>query len=988
MSLKTLLVYSMSAAALAAGTAVAQEDDAESRQATVVVTGSFIAGTPEDAALPVDVLTAGDLKLEGSPSMTELIRNLGVSTGVDGQTNQFASNGLEGTSNVNLRGLGPGRTLVLLNGKRQTFSPYSVGEQAQLFVDTNMIPAAAIGRIEVLKDGAAALYGSDAIAGVVNFITRDDLDGLEVSGSFQQFDGSDGDYDVSAAYGLQGDNWNWIISGGYQFRSEVGLIEKDWGVQSITDAPVGGYSSLSNPGRYVALGVTGFNPDTGAPTIGAIGALNREAGCTQVGGVVNPVNDQCYFNFTQFDNLVEEEERFQIFTEYNRDFANGMGLHIEALYGKTDVPSWKTSPSYPPQELATQVVPASNPGFQQYMADNPGDFPAGTLAALFIGRSFGYGGYPGTGGAQEGFRTHETLRLAGELDGSFSNGVNWSTSLGYSEAQADRNTNDTYILGFTAALNGYGVCTDPVTGNDPATGTQPFAAGYAGTLVAGQGGCEWYNPFSNAIPANAVTGEANPSYVPGLENSVTLADWLTDGQFTSAETSLLVFDGVLSGESSVQAAGGAVGWAAGVQVRQETYTLTPNDLTNLEVTPGPGGTGPYSFLAGFTPADLDQTIYAAFGELQIPLFEDLDVQVAMRYEDYGGDVGSTFDPKVAAKWQATDTLSFRGSAQTSFKGPTLNQLSGNVTTLQFVAPASAFKAVDQFGNPSLSPESAFSFNVGALYQVGGFNASIDYYNFDFSDPIIVEDQASIVNAALASINAEVAAAAAEGRDPSADNLAPIVDRIVFDGTALGFSSTPGDNLARVTTNIVNGPDIKTSGIDLRVENLWENSIAGGDFSIGGELTYIIEYDVDDFFIEGTLIPGGDRVDQFNRSNFSRSLPQWKANLFANLATGPHNFRAVVRHTDSYDDERGSINPATLAIDSSLGADEIDSMTTLDLFYNVELPWELDLGLSVVNVFDEDPPFVNFDTNYDPYTHNPFGRTFKISVTKTFEGLGN
>ncbi len=190
---------SASCVALAVGMPAVAQEDAEARQETVVVTGSFIAGTPEDAALPVDVLTAGELKLEGSPSVTELIRNLGVSSGVDGQTNQFASNGLEGTSNVNLRGLGPGRTLVLLNGKRQTFSPYGVGEQAQLFVDTNMIPSAAIGRIEVLKDGAAALYGSDAIAGVVNFITRTDLDGFEVGGSFQQFDGSDGEYDVSAA---------------------------------------------------------------------------------------------------------------------------------------------------------------------------------------------------------------------------------------------------------------------------------------------------------------------------------------------------------------------------------------------------------------------------------------------------------------------------------------------------------------------------------------------------------------------------------------------------------------------------------------------------------------------------------------------------------------------------------------------------------------------------------------------------------------------
>ena len=167
MKLVTRLAFGASTLALCTtGTAFAQ-DDGVLRQEKVTVTGSAIAGTPEDAALPVDVLTAGDLKLEGSPTITELIRNLGVSSGVDGQTNQFASNGLEGTSNINLRGLGPARTLVLINGRRQTVHPYAIGEQAQLFVDTNMIPSAAVGRIEVLKDGAAAIYGSDAIAGVV-----------------------------------------------------------------------------------------------------------------------------------------------------------------------------------------------------------------------------------------------------------------------------------------------------------------------------------------------------------------------------------------------------------------------------------------------------------------------------------------------------------------------------------------------------------------------------------------------------------------------------------------------------------------------------------------------------------------------------------------------------------------------------------------------------------------------------------------------------
>lgn len=955
MRLTTRLVLGASALALTTALpAFAQDSDDSTRKlTTVTVTGSFIQGTPEDAALPVDVLTAGDLKLEGQPSITELIRNLGPSSGVDGQTNQFASNGLEGTSNINLRGLGPARTLVLINGHRQTYHPYSIGEQAQLFVDTNNIPTAAVGRIEVLKDGAAALYGSDAIAGVVNFITNRDLDGFEVGGSYSQFDGSDGDYDISGAYGLQGSNFSWVTSVGYNKRSEVGLIEKDWAILPNAENPIGGWSSLSNPGYYVPIGAAG------TPIQGA----TNDTGCTDVGGI--NVSGTCRFQFTQFDNLVEEEERFQVFSEYNRNLSNGAAVHLEALYASTDVPSWKTSPSYPPQALLNQFVPANAPGFQQYVADNPGAFPATSVGALFIGRSFGWGGFPGTGGAQEGYRKSETYRLSGSYIGDFDNGVHYDAALSYSATEAERSTNDTYIVGLTAALRGFGVCVDPNTGFDPATGTQPWVAGYAGSLSAGTGGCEYYNPFSNAIPANAVTGTANPNYVAGLENSVTLADWITDPSLTIANTDLLVFDGVLSGQSNVQAAGGSVGWAAGVQVRRESYKVEPSALTDLAVTPGPGGTGPYSFLAGTTASDEDQTIFAVFGELQIPLFDNVDIQAAVRYEDYGGDIGSTFDPKVAAKWTINDNFALRGSAQTSFKGPTLNQLGGVGTSLQFVAPASAFKAVDTFGNPDLKPESAFSFNLGGIYEMGNFFASLDYYNFDFSDPVIVEEQANIVNAA-------VAALATATTDDDA-----ILARITFNDPAAPSAAT----IARVRTNVTNGPDIKTSGLDLRLQNSWDMT-NGGAFSIGADATYVIEYDVDPYFVEGLAIGGGDYVGQFNRSNFTRSMPQWKANLFANYALGDHNFRAVMRHIDSYKDERAA------AARGGVG-EKIDSQTTFDLFYNWQsTPLDLDIGLGVVNVTDEDPPFAAFDVNYDPYTHNPFGRTFKISVTKRFGGSGN
>lgn len=939
MSLGRKLICSASLAALTAGgVAIAQEDGEELRQATVTVTGSAIAGSPEDAALPVDVLTAADLKLEGNPTVTDLIKNLGPSSGSDGQTNQFASNGLEGTSNVNLRGLGPARTLVLLNGRRQTFSPYGIGEQAQLFVNTNNIPSAAIGRLEVLKDGAAAIYGSDAIAGVVNFITRDDLDGFEFSGDYTQFDGSDGDYRVSGSYGLQGADYNWVTTLEYQKRTEVPLLEKDWAISSITDNPFGGYSSLSNPGRFVVIG------GAGTP----IGA-EVDAGCVEAGGIIHPTIGDCRFQFTQFDNLVEEEEQIKLFSEYNREI-NGGDLHLEFLYSRIEVPEWKTSPSYPPQVLTSQFVPANAPGYLQYVADNPTSALAGGIGALYIGRTFGWGGFPGTGGAQEGLREYDSYSASGAYNGAMDNGVNYDLALGYSTSEGHRITNDTYVGGLTAALSGFGLCADQVTG-------VPNAG-----AVAGQGGCEYYNPFSNALPSSAITGAANPNYNPNVANSAALADWLTDGNETTVTTSLLVMDAVFSGQSNVQASGGSVGWAAGAQVRHETYEVDPTDLTDLAVTPGLNTTGPFSFLAGTNAADEDQTIYAVFGELQIPLYDNLDIQVAARYEDYGGEVGSTFDPKVAGKYTVNDNFSLRGSAQTSFRGPTLNQLSGTVTALTFIAPTSAFKAVDRSGNANLSPESAFSFNVGGLFEVGNFNASIDYYNFDFSDPIVVEQQSSIVNAAIAAL----------GTATTDDDA--IIDRITFTDNNNDGINQPNE-IARIATNVVNGPDIQTSGIDIRAENVWD--IGENEFSLAMDMTYIIEYDVGDFSIDGTVIPGGDRVGQFNRTNFSRSLPQLKSNVTANYAMGDHNFRGVVRYIDSYDDERGDV--------TGNGSDEIDSQTTVDLFYNWQSQWDLDLGLSVVNVFDEDPPFAAFDLNYDPYTHNPFGRTFKISLTKRFGG---
>src|SRR5262245_45524903 len=154
----------------------------------VVVTGSFIAGTPEDAALPVEVFSQEDLEKEGAPTALEFVKNLSSSGPTVGEAYYFA--GAAGTGNVgfNLRGIGADKTLTLLNGRRTS-------------ENASYIPSAALARTEILKDGAAVIYGADATGGVVNFITRDQFTGFEAKANYKYIDGSDGDYGLSVLGG-------------------------------------------------------------------------------------------------------------------------------------------------------------------------------------------------------------------------------------------------------------------------------------------------------------------------------------------------------------------------------------------------------------------------------------------------------------------------------------------------------------------------------------------------------------------------------------------------------------------------------------------------------------------------------------------------------------------------------------------------------------------------------------------------------------------
>jgi iron complex outermembrane receptor protein len=932
------LVAALLAGAGLALPAAAQETAVEG----VVVTGSYIRGTPEDAALPVAVIGAEELQQVGAPTVTELFRNLSVAQGLLGESNQFDTRGGQlgvGSTTINLRGLGATRTLVLLNGRRHVADDI-------IGVDVLAIPTNALARVEVLKDGAAALYGSDAIGGVVNFITRTGFDGVELSGSHQFIEGSEGDSEVGIVFGDEGERARWIVAAQYHHRGELQVRDRDWALRPLPDNPQGGWSSIGHPGSFVNVVDFSFSPDPQ---------------CVLLGGFTDGAI--CYFQYTFFDNLTEESDLGKIYAGLDIDVGEAT-LHLEGLAARSKIDHYATSPAYPPQSLLNTFVPVGHPGMIDMIAQNPAFGAAiggGALPVIFWGR---YAGVDGIDGGKPESQEIEidTLRFAASLTGPLSDSIDYTVSASYSRREFFYGISDMFVERFALALNGLGG-----PGCTPATGTP------------GVGPCRYYNPFSNAIRTSVVSGATNPQFNPAVANDEALLDWLVGRLESTTTYDLFVVDAVLSGEAPWTLGGGPVGYAIGLQARREGYELELNDVTDLSVNPCPfrdpfsvtlgltpslacvGQTGLFAFLSGSTEQAFERTIYGTFAELALPFSDTFDVQLAVRYEDYGGEVGSTIDPKVAARWQVTPNVALRGSVSTTFRGPPQSSLSGRATALAFVGPALAFKAIDTIGNPNLQPERALASNLGVLVSAGGFTGSIDYWRFDFEKPFQIENYDQIVNAYVAN---DCANGGAGVGSATCDALRA---HIFPTGVAPA-------GIERIEVSVINGSDIVTSGVDFAAQYEW--AWGAGTVTVGAEGTYTIEYKSADFVNRNgvRLAEGGDFVGFMNEGTPFQPLLAWRANLFAAWSNGPHSLRYTLRYTDDYTDVAPSLPEL----------EKIDSQITHDITYNLELfEGRTRLSASVFNLTDEDPPRASTDVNYDPYTHSAFGRMIKLGLTQRF-----
>jgi len=437
-------------------------------------------------------------------------------------------------------------------------------------------------------------------------------------------------------------------------------------------------------------------------------------------------------------------------------------------------------------------------------------------------------------------------------------------SITWGEASGERDTDDTRIDNLAFAYAG-------LIGPDcePATGTP-------GSGNLGTGDCYYYNPFTSGYRVPQAPGfEGTPS--PGFTGDETLLnhpdmqEWLTEKVGTEVENTQTVFDLVFSGESGVQAGGGSVGWAAGMQWRHDEYDVDPFENTDLTRTPcafglEPGQTssmfpsytcpetpvGAFHFLAGALPEYDSQAVWAVFGELVLPFTDRLELQLATRYENYSGEVGDTLDPKAAIRCDVTDAVSVRSSVTTSFRGPTLNQLGGRGTTLRFVPPTSAFKAIDTIGNPALAPEQALTTNLGVVVQpTNELFMSLDYWRFEFDEPIVIEPFSGIIELS-------------QSDDPDLREFAQ--NKIDY---AEGFEGDPS-RIERVSVTYTNGPEIVTDGFDYKLT--YDIATDNGLWTLGTEGTYINRCRIGDWL----FADGFDAAGRLNRETFVRSMPPVRA----------------------------------------------------------------------------------------------------------------
>lgn len=428
--------------------------ETEETEPNIVVTGTSIRHDQFQAVTPVDVITEEQIEQTGFVTVTDLVREIPSNIGSEANRSAFTQNNTLGTAQVNLRGLGLGSTLVLLNGRRNVLSATFANDGSQ-FVDINQLPLSLIQRTEVVKTGASAIYGSDAVAGVVNFITHRNFEGVEIDAQFQTTtEASQEDIVVNLLGGFGAGDTHFTFAATYFDRSDLRFTDRDF-----TDQGTENEIATTKPGAFLLLAPPGNPAFAGTP----VGVPFADPGCASAGGspVTTPGGQFCQVSARSQFALVPNEERISVYGDIRHESPSGFEGFVELLYSDSEA-SVSGRPAALPGAGASGAIIVSPAN-----AFNPFGAPA-----VFIGRPLDLSEATATDRSES-----ETFRVAVGAGYEFDSGIRIDASYVRAENDFDLIANDLlasefFIPGTNTVRNDLNLfataLTDPALANDAA----------------------------------------------------------------------------------------------------------------------------------------------------------------------------------------------------------------------------------------------------------------------------------------------------------------------------------------------------------------------------------------------------------------------------------------------------------------------------------------------------------------------------------------
>lgn len=898
----------------------------------IFVTGSRIASSPLTQRAPVVEVDKLDITRTGLTNLGAALQQLpSMGTAINSKFNVPGNSGFPqdgngigaGAVEISLRNLGSKRTLVLVDGKR--WVPGASASGVPVAVDLNTLPASVIERIEVLQDGASAIYGSDAIGGVVNIITAKEFEGMRIdvqTGSYV----SEGDGDATEVSGLWGggDERTHVIFSGAYFNE--GGVTTSSRAQSAFPTPFGtscldgGCSSFTPQGRFVL----GPNFDFLDITIND-GALN-DGGANKLAFDPNDPNggadfhafttaDRFNFNGFGFNFLQTPNERVNLFSSVTHELTDHIRFVMKGVY--TDRSS---STKAAPEPLCLGAGCGNRIAENIFISKDQIYNPFGVDLSVANGNLEFFGRRPLESGprvfVQDVNTYFGTAGLEGEIlteDRSFS----WDVSASYGDNR-----------GFQQKFGSHNLAKLAVALGDPAV--------CAGT--------------PNCVPFNFFGGQG-----PGGTGSITqeMLDFVGYVQRDYSQQTLLDVTGNITGDLFRMPNGGAVGFAAGMEYREQDGSFQPDPIAARGETAGiPSG-----------PTAGGYNVSEFYSELNFPLLlgakgaEYLELNVAGRYSDYSTFGGET-TYKAGLLWKPIEELSLRGSVSTGIRGPGIGELFGGAAREDFtfldpcadvlgmIGAANGGRDTPQpqniidncaalgvpvdfaqrnpqlsavsAGNENLVPETSDNYSFGVVYSPfrtgrSGWTVSLDFYDVTIDDAI-------------------------QGRNPG-DVIIACVDTL--DPFFCDAVERSGSGLINLVDNqLQNIGGVEASGMDFSFR--WSgNETRAGAFDVGFSATYLGKYDELTKNADGSLTRT-ERKGTITNETFQRAFPEWKALTTLDWTRDQWSGSVVGRYIHDMEQESGNTLASRFFVDMQIRylLPMANQSTTLVLGAN--------------NVFDQDP----------------------------------